>query len=651
MPSTRALRHAGLALATLTLAGIAGVHAAQRAAVATTLEGTLDVRVEDFPDHTSRIRHFLKTSRGRFELKFDAVPHGLQSGSHVRVHGTQQGPVLALNGTNTGSLQALSASTSTTLGEQKTVVLLVNFEDDTSQPFTVAQANQTVFGDIDAYYRDNSFGQTWLSGLTYGWFTLAMSRTTCDADQLASLADQAAIGAGINLGAYARKVYVFPANACQWSGQGNLGGASTRVWSNGWLDTLVIGHELGHNLGLYHAKAMDCDTAPMGATCNTLEYGDAPDLMGNYRAGAFNAFEKERLGWLNDGISPPVITASGSGRYTIEPYSAPTLGAKAIKVPRGLDASGRQQWYYLEYREATGPDAVLSGTGNLVQGVIVRTGTTGDPASSRQLDMTPGSSTNTHTELADGALAAGRTYVDSLAGISITVASLGDGAIVDIDLGDAAPSCTRAAPALGLAGGSSAVAAGTTVTYTLSLTNRDSSACAATTFMLARSLPAGWTGTLGASGLSLSPGATGSTTLTVTSPASATAGSYGVGAGASSSAGSMHTVNASATYTIGVDLSESVATDKAAYARGNTVYMSALVKRDGVATSGASVVFTVTTPGGGTVTRSATSGADGYARGTYAIGKGKQAIGNYGVAARATLGGGSASATTTFVVR
>jgi len=493
MPSTRALRHAGPAFAalTLTLAGFAGAHATQPAGVLATAEGTLEVRVEDYPGHGSRERHFLQTSRGRYQLKFDAVPRELQSGSHVRVRGRQQGSMLALNGADSNSLQVLAASTSMTLGEQKTVVLLVNFQDDTSQPFTVAQANQTVFGDIDAYYRDNSFGQTWLSGQTYGWFTLAMSRTTCDADQLASLADQAATGAGINLAAYARKVYIFPANVCQWSGQGNLGGASTRVWSNGWLDTLVIGHELGHNLGLYHAKAMDCDTAPMGATCNTLEYGDAPDLMGNYRAGAFNAFEKERLGWLNDGVSPPIITASSSGRYTIEPYSSPTLGAKAIKIPRGLDASGRQQWYYLEYREATGPDAVLSGTGNLAQGVIVRTGTAGDPVSSRQLDMTPGSSTNTHTELADGALAAGRTYTDTVAGISITVASLGNGALIDVRLGSAAPACAHATPTLSLAGPSTQVAAGTAVTYTLSLTNRDTSTCPATAFTLARSVPAG----------------------------------------------------------------------------------------------------------------------------------------------------------------
>ena len=76
-----------------------------------------------------------------------------------------------------------------------------------------------------------------------------------------------------------------------------------------------------------------------------------------------------------------------------------------------------------------------------------------------------------------------------------------------------------------------------------------------------------------------------------------------------------------------------------------------MVKRDGVATLGASVVFTVTVPGGGTVTRTATSGADGYARATYAVGKGKSALGAYGVGARATLGGSSAAAATSFVVR
>ena len=35
-----------------------------------------------------------------------------------------------------------------------------------------------------------------------------------------------------------------------------------------------------------------------------------------------------------------------------------------------MDASGRKLWYYVEYRQAVGVDAVLAGTGNLTQGVV-----------------------------------------------------------------------------------------------------------------------------------------------------------------------------------------------------------------------------------------------------------------------------------------
>jgi hypothetical protein len=70
-----------------------------------------------------------------------------------------------------------------------------------------------------------------------------------------------------------------------------------------------------------------------------------------------------------------------------------------------------------------------------------------------------------------------------------------------------------------------------------------------------------------------------------------------------------------------------------------------------VAVSGASVKFTVTLPGGTSTVLSATSGSDGYARGTYKLGKAKSAIGSYSLRADATSGGGSASASSAFGVR
>src|SRR3989344_2173080 len=63
-----------------------------------------------------------------------------------------------------------------TIGEQRTAVILVRFNDSSTNPFTVQQINNTVFnGPIQNFIRENSFNQTWLSGNTYGWYTLNRS--------------------------------------------------------------------------------------------------------------------------------------------------------------------------------------------------------------------------------------------------------------------------------------------------------------------------------------------------------------------------------------------------------------------------------------------------------------------------------------------
>jgi hypothetical protein len=667
MHCSRAFRFAGRSLAaTLLFSGLAfGSHAfaAPKAAAATggkaaTLDGELDVMVEDYADGHSHTRHYLKTSHGRVELKFAHQPKGLRSGTRVRVHGQAQGAVLALDGAN--SVQTLALASPYTMGQQNVAVILVNFQDDTTQTKTLADVNTLVFGTVSNHYKESSFGQTWLSGKVFGWYTIAMSKATCDPYTLATLADQQAAAAGVNLSAYARKLYMFPRTGCTWSGLGNVGGSATKAWANGSFATITVAHELGHNLGLYHAQSLDCDVSALGNTCTTYTYGDTADTMGNYRAAQFNPLEKEQLGWLNDGTSPPILTAAASGRYVIEPYSATTVGAKAIKIPRGTNSAGQKLWYYVEYRQPLGVDSVLGTTGNLTKGVIVRTAVEGDPTSSRQIDMTPGSSTSSYTELADGALAVGQSYTDAAAKVTLTLAwTASTGAAVDVLLGSApapAPTCTRAAPAVTLVTGATAADAGTTKNYTMTVTNKDSSACAATSFSLARSVPAGWAATLAASSLSLSPGASGSVALAVKSPTTATAGNYGIGVATGSAAGSVHTANASAIYTVAASTSstaaitETVGTDKTSYLRGQTVTMSARVLRSGVAVSGASVRFNIILPGGSVTAVSATSGSDGYARGSYRLSKGKGAIGSYTLRADASSGGSSATASTGFSV-
>jgi len=219
------------------------------------------------------------------------------------------------------------------------------------------------------------------------------------------------------------------------------------------------------------------------------------------------------------------------------------------------------------------------------------------------------------------------------------------------------PTCTVAAPTLSLTGPTTAVAAGTTNTYTLALRNNDSSGCANTSFSLARTVPTGWTGTLSATSVNLAPGASSNTTLSVTSANGTTAGTYNIGVGASSSVGSTHAVSATATYSVkdveaveGSTLTESVGTDKTSYVRGETVYMSARVLKDGLPLSGAAVRFGVLKPDGTQAAFDAVTDSNGFARSSFKSGKGMYAVGGYTLVADATSGTLTAMATWTFSV-
>lgn len=624
---------------------------------ASTLEGELEVLVEDYADGHSRVRHFLKTQQRRYELKFERRPSRLLSGSRVRVRGQLAGETLALDSGDGTSVQVVQAALPYTMGEQRTAVILVNFQDNATQPVTPAAASTLVFGTVNNFYKDASFQQTWLTGDTFGWYTIPVSGSTCDTASLYVEAEKAVTASGVDLSTYQRTIYMFPTiSACGWAGMANVGGARTRAWINGSFTLHTVGHELGHNQGLSHAHSRDCGSVTLGSTCTVADYGDVADIMGSLRAGQFSPFQKELMGWLNDGVSPPIHTASASGRYSIEPYSSGSVGPKAIKIPRGVDGSGKPLWYYVEYRQPIGTDAVLGTVGNLTKGVLVRLATEGDRYSSDLLDMTPGSYTTTTGDFQDGALAVGQRYTDAAANVALTLVSAdANGATIDVSIGGTTtPTCTRAAPVVSMTGPTTQVAAGTVVGYTVSVTNQDSAACSATSFSLARSVPAGWTGSLAATSLTLSPGSSATTTLSVTSATTAAAGSYGVGVGTSSSAGAVHTASASASYTVvasaAATLTETLATNKASYARGETVYMSALVKKDGVAAAGASVKFTIALPGGSTTVVTAATGSDGYARATYKTAKGKSAAGSYGLRADATLGGGTATASGGFAV-
>jgi len=620
------------------------------------LEGELEITYQDMKDGHHRLSYSLKQHDGsRVPLQFTKEPptHFL-SGDHVRANGQRSGGSLILYSGST-SLQAsttsgdASGSTSSSIpvpysfGTQSTVVILVNFQDLATQPYAASDVSNAFFNSANNFFVENSYGQTSLSGDVVGWYTLPLSATTCDIYQIATAAQNAATAAGVNLSSYTRYVYFFPQNnACGFSGASNVGGNPSQSWINSTLAPYVVNHELGHAFGLWHAHLFDCGTSATICSSPTLvEYGDSMDVMGIAQTASahYNAYEKERLGWLGYGSSPSIQTVTASGTYTINPYEIGSSGPNALKILKSTDpTTGAKTWYYLEQRQAIGFDAFLSGsfyyTQNETTGVLFHLGTDGDSNSSDLLDMTP--ATTTLTGWLDMSLTAGQSFQDSTAGVTFTPTAVsGSGATIQITI-NGSPSCTASNPTVSVSPSQSQyVASGTAVNFTATITDNDSSSCAPATFNLASALPSGWTGTWSAPALSLSPGKSGSATLTVTSPTGTADGSYSIAVSATNSSTSSYSGSSAAQYVINTaPLSVSLATNQSSYLPGQTVAITVTMLYGTTADVGAGVTAKVTAPNGRSTTLSGTTGSNGVALLNYKLSNSATA-GTYPVQAQA----------------
>jgi hypothetical protein len=177
-----------------------------------TAEGTLMVLHED-RDPGSRYLHFLYTAPdNRYSLHFASSPLALKTGDRVRVRGLRVKRAVALSSGST-SVTTLATALPNTLGAQKTLMILVNFQDNPSQPYANSDA-LSVLNTTSSFDLENSYQQTWLTADVAGWYTIPMSSTVCDYSTLASYANSAANSAGVSVSSYPRLVYAFPLNAC-----------------------------------------------------------------------------------------------------------------------------------------------------------------------------------------------------------------------------------------------------------------------------------------------------------------------------------------------------------------------------------------------------------------------------------------------------
>ncbi|CAN5366490.1 NEW3 domain-containing protein [soil metagenome] len=610
------------------------------------LEGELEV-IYECDGESDVLKYFIKTDAERLPVYFAKPPEReLLSGSRVRVKGVRVGDAVILESdAESNDFQMLESIAVNTFGEQKVLVLLVNFQNDTRTPFTVAQANELVFNtsnsaSVTNFYREASYQQTWLTGDSFGWFTLPINSGDCNGTTTASAARQAASNAGINLSLYNKFVYVYPnMSTCAYSGIAGVGG--NEVWINGSLYLRTVAHELGHNFGIYHSRFKDCGTEVIGNTCTFSEYGNVADMMGySGVTGQFNAFQKERLGWMNYGNSPPIFTVQSSGNYFITANSAQDSSPKALKI---LRASG--EYYYVELRRSIGFDTTLSST--LMNGVVIGLNQPAFGKENYQLDMTPET-----TYWTDAALPVGRSYTDSGAGFTITpVSADNSGATVNINFGSQ-PSCIMVNPTISASPTATQwIGAGSAVSYNVTVTNNNNSSCSANTFNLQNSVPSGWSATATSPSLYIAPGASASTTVQVVSPNSAANGFYTVGLGAMNSGNISYANSVAANLAVYSSLGVSVSSDAPSYNSTQTVYLTANVAANGSPLSGANVTFTITRPNGTVAaTGTAVSNADGITSFSYRFNRKKDSGGTYQVSANANLNGISGIGTTNFVL-
>ncbi len=367
-------------------------------------EGIIEAYHVDGFESGSLYSYKLKTKNEDLNLQIEGDVPDIKTGDKVKVSGKKEGKNISAMGGNikvTNSVVAASVE-----GDKKVLVLLVNFSDLQTEPYTIAEVTNEVFTNVNGFYVENSYNHTSLSGDVFGYFTLPTALSSeCNYTQIGTEARQAASSTGINLSNYGHIIYIFPHSPCvlngfSWTGLGTVGGNPSQAWINGSSTVRVIAHEFGHNVGLMHSHG--CNTTVINTTCtNFEEYGDRHDVMGLGYGTHFNIFQKIRLGWLAVTGYPSVLTVTQSGNYTIgkaEFFNTLPLGLQIKKT--------RLSNYYVEKRSSVGYDTGISG-------VLLHVGQPTVPDSSQAPNF----------DLNLGKINVGQSFTDSSAKVKITTVS------------------------------------------------------------------------------------------------------------------------------------------------------------------------------------------------------------------------------------
>jgi len=491
--------------------------------------------VDDFTHHKEQKVYWIddQQSGQRYNLHFkDGEPDGLRSGARMRVSGEVSGKELVAE--SAGAVrESAEAPSLVVTGEQRTVVLGINFSDEPLD-CTLDSIETILFAStssVASLYSQMSNGSLWFTGDLYGPYTIPFSSTgTCDYQDWANAAESAAEAQGVDLSVYAHKIYVFPSqNPCAWAGLGTIGGEPGLSWIAYCDLPDVYAHELGHNLGMHHSS-----TDPDNGGTNECEYCDVSDFMGYSGLGLreVNGPHMDQMGWLPSG---QVVLASTSMVITLaplewDPQTAPYPQLLKIANPNA------DEFYYFSYRVPMDCDT--------------------------NLESQYAESTSVHHYQGSGAIETylianlqdNGTFTDAVLGVTVTQLAHDENTVrLSVNFGGGGGNsngCTPATPVAGVSPAGQSAEPGETVESSLTVSNTDSGSCGGTTFSFYPSSPAGWMVSVAPSSLTLAAGQAGAVNLFLTPPGEATNGEYDISIGLSDNALAVHGTTVMAPVTV-----------------------------------------------------------------------------------------------------
>jgi hypothetical protein len=267
-----------------------------------------------------------------------------------------------------------------------------------------------------------------------------------------------------------------------------------------------------------------------------------------------------------------------------------------------------------------------------------------------QLDMTPETAT-----FVDSALVVNRSYTDSDAGVTITPISIdSNGAFVNVTFGNApAPSpCIEANPTMSVSPSDTRwIIAGSSVSYTVTLTNNNSSNCTNNNFSLQSTTPFGWNSRFDSPSLTISPGTSAISTFQIVSPNSERNGFFSVNLTATNVSSPTYNTSTPVNLSIYSLLGVTVTTNQPVYTISQTAVISTVVTANGSPMAGANVTFKIQQPDGTFITSTSTSASNGGASFSYRFSRKKNFPGLYLVTVAAHINGVSGNGSTNFELR